>query len=314
MLNVCSPTWLTQPPMTWPTASGSMPARSTAACCTAPRRSAGCTVASPPLRRPSGDRTASTITTSLSASSATFTLLVSGDAAMRTAGCQQSVSVREIAVRGRAVPRLLFVVRARRVRRRRRRRGCLDVCTDGDIDVDDHDGERTTTTAAGDARPCRRLRPCPPPVRRHAGCHHEPDRRPTSAHLQNVDSSRAVTAPTRHLHVRRTGSDAPGYRVEYQPGPFIRDPSGKPSHGRRQRVSRRALRTGERLRLRHGPATYTGPNRLPATGALYVKEVVRDRRLRVGHELGDRRRPEAGRSRSRRPGTGARAPSRSNCA
>ena len=24
MLNVCSPTWLTQPPMTWPTRSGSI--------------------------------------------------------------------------------------------------------------------------------------------------------------------------------------------------------------------------------------------------------------------------------------------------
>ena len=44
-----------------------MPDRSIAARCTAPSRSAGCTVASPPLRRPSGDRTASTMTTSLSA-------------------------------------------------------------------------------------------------------------------------------------------------------------------------------------------------------------------------------------------------------
>ena len=29
MLNACSPTWLTQPPTTWPTSAGSMPERST---------------------------------------------------------------------------------------------------------------------------------------------------------------------------------------------------------------------------------------------------------------------------------------------
>src|SRR4051794_32022574 len=71
LLNVCSPTWLTQPPMSWPTSAGSMPDRSTAATWTDPRRSAGCTVERPPLRRPSGERTASTMTTSVSCSSGT---------------------------------------------------------------------------------------------------------------------------------------------------------------------------------------------------------------------------------------------------
>ena len=33
MLKVCSPTWLTQPPTTWPTSAGSMPDRSTSAVC-----------------------------------------------------------------------------------------------------------------------------------------------------------------------------------------------------------------------------------------------------------------------------------------
>ena len=40
-LKDCSPTCETQPPITWPTAPASMPARSTQACCTAPSRSAG---------------------------------------------------------------------------------------------------------------------------------------------------------------------------------------------------------------------------------------------------------------------------------
>src|SRR5438105_178484 len=49
-----------------------MPDRSIAARCTCERRSAGCTVASPPLRRPRGVRTASTMTTWLSLRLATM--------------------------------------------------------------------------------------------------------------------------------------------------------------------------------------------------------------------------------------------------
>ena len=41
MLNACSPTWLTQPPTTWPISAGSMPVRSTMACWTRPSTSAG---------------------------------------------------------------------------------------------------------------------------------------------------------------------------------------------------------------------------------------------------------------------------------
>jgi hypothetical protein len=66
-LKACSPTWLTQPPTTWPTWAGSMPLRSTTAFWTRPRRSAGCTDDSPPPRRPIGVRTASTMTTLLMA-------------------------------------------------------------------------------------------------------------------------------------------------------------------------------------------------------------------------------------------------------
>jgi hypothetical protein len=43
MLNACSPTWLTQPPTTWPISAGSMPVRSTmpSGRCRGPRRVEG---------------------------------------------------------------------------------------------------------------------------------------------------------------------------------------------------------------------------------------------------------------------------------
>src|SRR6187431_2783457 len=62
-LNACSPTWLTQPPTTWPTSVGSMPVRSTIARWTIESTSAGCMVDRPPPRLPMGVRTASTMTT-----------------------------------------------------------------------------------------------------------------------------------------------------------------------------------------------------------------------------------------------------------
>jgi hypothetical protein len=65
MLNDCSPTWLTQPATTWSTSVGSMPERSISSVRTVPSRSAGWTLAKPPLRRPMGERTASTMTTSV---------------------------------------------------------------------------------------------------------------------------------------------------------------------------------------------------------------------------------------------------------
>ena len=87
MLNVCSPTWLTQPPTTWPTSSGidAGRARSPRAA-RSPSRSAGCTVARPPLRRPSGERAASTMTTSLSAMLRHVDLLGDGPRIVLSAG------------------------------------------------------------------------------------------------------------------------------------------------------------------------------------------------------------------------------------
>ena len=63
-LNDCSPTWLTQPVTTCSTSAGSMPERPTTSLSATPSRSTGWTVDSSPFRRPTGVRTASTITTS----------------------------------------------------------------------------------------------------------------------------------------------------------------------------------------------------------------------------------------------------------
>src|SRR6478672_10748993 len=62
-LKLCSPTWLTQPPTTCPTSAGSMPVRATSSLWTRPSKAAGWSDDSPPLRLPTGVRTASTTTT-----------------------------------------------------------------------------------------------------------------------------------------------------------------------------------------------------------------------------------------------------------
>ena len=64
MSKVCSPTWLTQPQITSSTTAGSIPERSASALSTRADKSAGCTPDSPPLRLPTGVRTAATITAS----------------------------------------------------------------------------------------------------------------------------------------------------------------------------------------------------------------------------------------------------------
>ena len=64
MSKVCSPTWLTQPQITSSTTAGSIPLRSASAASTRADKSTGCTPDSPPLRLPTGVRTAATITAS----------------------------------------------------------------------------------------------------------------------------------------------------------------------------------------------------------------------------------------------------------
>jgi hypothetical protein len=70
------------------------------------------------------------------------------------------------------------------------------------------------------------------------------------------------------------GADAPGYRVEYVPGPITQDGSGEPV----------AVAGGAYLSVRFEPAygydfetgedTYPGPDRVTAPGSFFVQEVV----------------------------------------
>ena len=62
--SACSPACMTQPQMTSSTIPGSMPARSARPLSTCADSSPGCTPDNPPLRLPTGDRTASTMTAS----------------------------------------------------------------------------------------------------------------------------------------------------------------------------------------------------------------------------------------------------------
>jgi hypothetical protein len=88
-LKACMPTWLTQPPTTCSTSLGSMPERSISSFCTAASRFAECMVERPPLRRPMGERTASTITTSRMPT--TLAAGASGDTGVRSEGGQAAV-------------------------------------------------------------------------------------------------------------------------------------------------------------------------------------------------------------------------------
>ena len=60
-----APIWSMQPPTTWSTSPLPIPARLRHSICTGPRMSAGWVLASVPLRLPTAERTASTITTSV---------------------------------------------------------------------------------------------------------------------------------------------------------------------------------------------------------------------------------------------------------
>ena len=72
MSPACGPIVSTQPNTTSSTASGSMSARASSARITCAPRSAGCAPASPPPRRPTGVRTASTKNASAISSSSAF--------------------------------------------------------------------------------------------------------------------------------------------------------------------------------------------------------------------------------------------------
>ena len=77
MFAVCSPAWLTQPPTSWPMLAGSICVRSISDVSTSLSKSDGWMPLRSPPRRPTGDRTASTMTMS-SECGVTDVLLMAG--------------------------------------------------------------------------------------------------------------------------------------------------------------------------------------------------------------------------------------------
>jgi hypothetical protein len=70
-------------------------------------------------------------------------------------------------------------------------------------------------------------------------------------------------------------SGSPGYRVDYQPGPFTEDASGKPVSiaGNAFLVVRLEPATG--FDFVANKVAYTGPDRIPAKNGAFVTEAVR---------------------------------------
>jgi hypothetical protein len=96
-----------------------------------------------------------------------------------------------------------------------------------------------------------------------------------TANLTNVALDHTDCTDRVVFNFTATTADSPGYKVEYQPGPITQDASGTPV----------SVAGGGYLVVRFEPAygfdfntgqpTYTGPNRLDATGAHYVRDVAK---------------------------------------
>jgi hypothetical protein len=103
----------------------------------------------------------------------------------------------------------------------------------------------------------------------------------TSPTPSDVMVYKAVTVTTEHcsdtvqFDFDSGASGSPGYRVDYQKGPFTEDASGKPVTiaGSAFLVVRLEPATGFDF-VNNRPA-YTGPSRIPAKNGAFVTEVVR---------------------------------------
>jgi hypothetical protein len=72
-----------------------------------------------------------------------------------------------------------------------------------------------------------------------------------------------------------TATEAPGFRIDYQPGPFTQDGSGAPVPvaGAAFLVARFEPATG--FDFEANRESYTGPDRIPVASGAFVTEVVR---------------------------------------
>jgi hypothetical protein len=133
----------------------------------------------------------------------------------------------------------------------------------------------TTSSASTTSAPTNvTTEPCAPPVNGSVA----PQTSPTPSDVMVYTAVTVKTADctdTVQFDFESGSSGAPGYRVDYQPGPFTEDASGKPV----------TIAGSAFLVVRLEPATgfdfvankvaYTGPNRIPAKNGAFVTEVVR---------------------------------------
>lgn len=117
--------------------------------------------------------------------------------------------------------------------------------------------------------------PCPPPVNGSVA----PQTSPTPSDVMVYTAVTVKTADctdTVRFDFQSGASGAPGYRVDYQPGPFTEDASGKPVTiaGRAFLVVRLEPATG--FDFVANKVAYTGPDRIPARNGAFVdrKSVV----------------------------------------
>jgi hypothetical protein len=130
-----------------------------------------------------------------------------------------------------------------------------------------------TTTTVSESTTQPTTAPCPPLSGGTQGVTTGPSAS-GSANLQNAQLTSGDCTDVVTFTFAATTADAPGYRVEYRPGPVIRDPSGETETVAGTAYLFVRFEPAYGYDINTGQSTYTGPKRLPTTGALFVKDVV----------------------------------------
>ena len=155
------------------------------------------------------------------------------------------------------------------------------------------DDERPPTTTAPSTTTATATAPCPPLDGATTDATAERSDDGDAACSRNVDLATGDCTDSVAFTFDVTGADAPGYRVEYVPGPITQDGSGEPVTVAGSAYLSVRFEPAYGYDFDTGEATYTGPDRVSSPGALLREGGRADRRLRGGPELGHRRRPAA---------------------
>ena len=131
----------------------------------------------------------------------------------------------------------------------------------------------TTTTAAVGSTTQPTTAPCPPLSGGTQGVTTSPSAS-GSANLQNTQLASGDCTDVVTFTFAAQAADAPGYRVQYQPGPITEDASGATVQLAGQAFLTVRFEPAYGYDINTGQPTYTGPKRLTTTGALFVEDVV----------------------------------------